>query len=100
MLRPVTPAAPTKLNSQPPTIAPTIPSRISTTVPSPVLLTSLLARKPAASPSTIQAKIDMPLPLVDDLAGGILEPADGILNLALGFLRPSLGFRLVIAEQL
>src|SRR3954465_2937523 len=60
-LNPVTPAPPKAANSQPPTTAPTIPSTMSRTTPSPVLLTILLATKPAISPSTIQPMIDIPL---------------------------------------
>src|SRR3954447_25046451 len=60
-LKPVTPAPPKAANSQPPTTAPTIPSTMSRTTPSPVLLTILLATKPAISPSTIQPMIDIPL---------------------------------------
>src|SRR5713101_2489847 len=68
---------PNTLNSQPPTMAPTMPKPISRTRPSPVLLTSLLPMKPAIRPSTNHARIDMicsPFPgcyesasLLDDL---------------------------------
>src|SRR5450432_1503134 len=56
---PLTPAIPNALNSQPPTTAPTMPSTMSINIPSPVLLTSLLAMKPATNPSTIQAMNDI-----------------------------------------
>src|SRR3989441_3508943 len=53
---------PNRLNNQPPITAPTIPKPMSRKNPSPVLLTSLLPMKPAISPSTIHAMIDMVYP--------------------------------------
>src|SRR5262245_48402778 len=50
---------PARLNSQPPTTAPTMPRTMSRIKPSPVLFTSLLPMNPAISPRTIQAMIDM-----------------------------------------
>src|ERR1700720_281784 len=58
MSKPVMPVPPKRLNSQPPTTAPTMPSRMSTTVPSPVVLTILLAIRPAPSPSRIHTIMD------------------------------------------
>jgi hypothetical protein len=56
---PLTPGMPNAWNSQPPTTAPTMPNRISNNIPSPVLLTSLLAMNPAMRPSTIQMISDI-----------------------------------------
>src|ERR1700731_1395481 len=56
---PVTPGMPNAWNSQPPTTAPTMPNRISNNIPSPDLLTSLLAMNPEMSPSTIQTISDI-----------------------------------------
>jgi hypothetical protein len=50
MSKPVMALPPKRLNSQPPTTAPTMPSRMSTTVPSPVVLTILLAIRPSPHP--------------------------------------------------
>src|SRR5271166_3403417 len=59
MSKPVMPVPPKRSNSQPPTTAPTMPSRMSTTVPSPVVLTILLAIRPSPSPSRIHTIVDM-----------------------------------------
>jgi hypothetical protein len=56
---PVTGAAPTAENRNPPTNAPTIPRTISRRTPSPDLLTSLLAMNPAINPKTSHAIIDI-----------------------------------------
>src|SRR5580692_1148388 len=56
---PVTPTMPNVLKSQPPTTAPTTPKMMSKNIPSPDLLTSLLAINPATNPRTIQAKNDI-----------------------------------------
>ncbi len=56
---PDTPGWPNWLNRKPPTTAPTMPSRISTTRPRLVPLTTLLPMKPAIRPSTIQARKDI-----------------------------------------
>src|SRR5258708_37487219 len=49
-------------NSQPPTKAPTTPNRMSSTMPSPLLFTSLLAMNPEIRPRTIQTKKDIVSP--------------------------------------
>src|SRR5690348_15951651 len=59
ILNPVTPTAPIKENRNPPTIAPTIPRTMSRMIPSPCLLTILLAMKPAIRPRTIQPMMDI-----------------------------------------
>src|ERR1022692_3821971 len=58
-LSPLTPLAPKLWKSQPPTTAPPIPRRTSTTMPSPLRLTILLAMNPATSPRMIHAIIDI-----------------------------------------
>src|SRR5215469_241820 len=60
-LSPVTRDIPNKLNSHPPNSAPTTPRTMSSHSPSPVLLTILLAMKPAMRPRTSHAMIDMSL---------------------------------------
>src|ERR1700676_3101852 len=67
MLTPVTPWAPKKLKSHPPTTAPTIPRMMSRKRPSPDLLTILLPIKPATRPSTIHARIDIVCSLEPEL---------------------------------
>src|ERR1041384_3618542 len=62
MFNPVIPGWPNWLKSHPPATAPTTPSTMSITTPSPVLFTILLATKPAIRPRTIQARIDIRLP--------------------------------------
>src|SRR5208337_4573651 len=59
MLRPVTPCAPKKLNTHPPTTDPTMPRIMSRKNPSPDLFTILLPINPASRPSTIHARIDI-----------------------------------------
>src|SRR5262245_5913835 len=58
-LRPVMPCAPKALNRMPPTIAPTMPSSMSSIMPSPRLLTILLPINPATRPNMIQPMIDI-----------------------------------------
>src|SRR5690349_20936854 len=67
ILNPVTPTAPIKENKNPPTIAPTIPRMMSRRIPSPALLTILLAMKPAIRPRTIQPMMDILSSLVTTL---------------------------------
>jgi hypothetical protein len=55
----VTPVPPNAAKSHPPTTAPTMPSTMSNTTPSPVLLTILLATKPAMRPTISYPMIDM-----------------------------------------
>src|SRR6516164_466380 len=61
-LNPVTRLSPSAVKISPPTTAPTIPSTILRKKPAPFLLTILAAMKPAISPSTIQAIMDMANP--------------------------------------
>src|SRR4051794_9156889 len=75
MLKPVTPAAPSWLNRKPPTTAPTMPRTMSSSKPWPSLLTTLLAMKPAISPSTIQPMIDMRCPFLPGLSGDVARGA-------------------------
>src|SRR5689334_6995957 len=81
MSKPVMPVPPKRLNSQPPTTAPTMPSRMSTTVPSPVVLTILLAIRPAPSPSRIHTIMDMLSAYLTEAGwaatGGLLDFSDG-----------------------
>src|SRR4029077_2648325 len=61
-LKPSTPVAPARWKRKPPTTAPAIPRTMSTSMPSPVLFTILLAMKPETSPRTIHAMIDIVSP--------------------------------------
>src|SRR6185312_17061721 len=64
-------------NSQPPTTAPTMPSRMSRRNPSPALLTILLAMNPAMSPRMIHATKDMRPPVAAVLVGGAVALTEG-----------------------
>src|SRR6202030_2951562 len=59
MLKPVAPPPHKSVKTQPPITAPTMPRRMSTTVPSPVVLTILLAVSPSRDPSKIHTIIDI-----------------------------------------
>src|SRR5689334_3001691 len=89
MLSPVTPEAPKKANSQPPTTAPTIPRTMSRTTPSPLLFTILLAIKPAMRPKMIQAMIDISATLCDYRTNGVPTRREFALSHFPGPLKPN-----------
>jgi hypothetical protein len=61
-LKPVASPPPKSVKTQPAVTAPTMPTRMSTTVPSPVVLTTLLAVSPSTNSNKMQAIIDIEYP--------------------------------------